>query len=163
MMNKIKGYKAFNNMTDRYGNIYEVGSTYEVTGPIKFQKNGFHFCKNLEDVFRYYDGFDENTTICEIEGYGDYDKYSDTYYDYYDMYAISSFKILKILNREEILNNVLNKGLMSTIRLISGYYLTDEEINTILNKYNDPMVDDFINYFQKDDLNAFVRKRERND
>lgn len=160
MTSSIKGYKAFNNMMDRYGNTYEVGNTYKVEGPIKFQQSGFHFCKNLEDVFRYYDGFDENTIICEVEGYGEFDKYDDTYYDYYNMYAISSFKIIKALNREEILDNVLNKGLMPTIRLISGYYLTDEELNIILNKYNDPMVIDFINYFQKNDLNAFVRKRE---
>ena len=54
-----------------------AGKEYYIEGPIKFKERGFHFCKNLEDVFRYYNGFDENTVICEVEGFGEIDTYND--------------------------------------------------------------------------------------
>ena len=161
MMNSITGFKAFNNMMDRYGNTYELNKEYKVYGSIKFHKNGFHFCKNLEDVFRYYDGFDKNTIVCQVYGYGVLDKYDDIYNDYYDMYASSNIKLIKTLTRDEILNIVLNKGVNSIIRLISGYYLNNEEINIILNKYNNQEVRNFIDYYQKDILNAFEKRKVR--
>ena len=123
MMNRIKGYKAFNNMMDRYGNVYEIDKEYHVAGRIKWQENGFHFCNNLEDVFRYYDGFCENTTICLVEGFGTIVTYYDDYAEYYDMYVSSDIKILKVLSREEIINEVLDKNIFAKQRFISGFKL----------------------------------------
>ncbi len=160
MMNKVVGYKAFNNMMDRYGNVYELNKDYHVKGKIKWQKNGFHFCHNLEDVFRYYDGFDENTVVCMVEGFGTVYTYFDEYADYYDMYVSSDIRILKVLSREEIINEVLSKNIFSVKRLVAGYKLTDEEINLILGTTNYKMIQPYINYYQKNDKEAFVRKRK---
>ena len=160
MMNKIKGYKAYNNMNDRFNNIYELDQEYEVKGPVKFRKNGFHFCKNIEDVFRYYDGFDQNTIICEVEGYGEIDTYNDEYYGYYDMYASSKIKILKVLSRDEIIDIVINEGLDEIKRFIAGFKLNNDEIELILEKFNEETVEKYINYYQKDDKEAFQRKRK---
>lgn len=160
MTNKVIGYKAFNNMMDRYGNTYELNKDYHAKGRIKWQENGFHFCKNLEDVFRYYDGFDENTVVCMIEGYGTILTYCDSYAEYFDMYVASDIKILKVLSREEIINEVLNKNIFSVQRLIAGYKLTEEEIDLILKKADYERINQYINYYQKNDKEAFQRKRK---
>ncbi len=53
----MKGYKALNmDMSSAYGDmIYEVGKKYTITGELKMCKNGFHFCKCLEDIENYYE------------------------------------------------------------------------------------------------------------
>lgn len=160
MMNKVRGYKAFNNMADRYGNVYELNKDYHVQGKIKWQENGFHFCHNLEDIFRYYDGFDENTIVCMVEGYGNIQTYYDEYAEYFDMYVSSDIKILKVLSREEIINEVLSKNIFSIKRLIAGYKLTDEEIALIIKNTNYEVIQLYINYYQKSDKDTFVRKRK---
>ena len=160
MMNRVRGYKAYDNMNDRFNNEYEVGKEYFVDGPIKFKQCGFHFCKNLEDVFRYYDGFDENTVICEVEGYGDIDTYNDEFYGYYDMYASSNLKIIKVLSREEIIDIVINRSIDSIKRFISGFKLTETEEKMILDKFKEEVIEKYISYYQKNDKEAFQRKRK---
>ena len=159
MTNRVVGYKAFNNMKDRFGNEYQPGIIYEIPGTIKFRKNGFHFCTNIADVFRYYDGFDDNTVICEVAGFGDLDKYDDEYYDYLDMYASSKLEILKVLSREEVLEIALNNSAIHILRFISGYKLTDEEIDVVLKRCQSPSVQEYIDYYQKNDKTAFQRRR----
>ncbi len=155
MMNKITGYKAFNNMKDYFGNTYEPGIEYGS------KDNKFHYCGHIADVFRYYNGFDDNTIVCKVEGSGEIYKYDDEVYDYLDMYESSNLKVLKPLSREEILETAFNDGVMSTLRLISSYKLTDEEINTILDRYcYEPSVKNYINYYQKNDEKAFTRNRK---
>ena len=153
------GYKAFNNMQDRFGNTYQLDVVYEVVGPVKFRKNGFHFCKNIEDVFRYYDGFDDNTVVCRVVGFGELDEYDDEMHEYFDMYSSSKLRILKVLSRNEILQTVLNNGVVSMLRFISGYKLTDEEIDIILSMYHETLVEDYISYYQRGDKEVFQRKR----
>ena len=67
----VKGYKALSpNMATIYGNgmTYELGKWYEVDGEIKPCKNGFHFCRKLEDIQEYYDLF--HSRLFEIEADG---------------------------------------------------------------------------------------------
>ena len=52
----IKGYKAFySDMRNHYGMKFKEGEIYNVSGNASFglKGNGFHFCKNIEDTFRY--------------------------------------------------------------------------------------------------------------
>ena len=63
----MKGYKGMNaDMTCREFQ-YEIGKTYCVDGDVKLCKNGFHFCKNLKDVFQFYENYKGNRFF-EVEG-----------------------------------------------------------------------------------------------
>ena len=63
----MKGYKGMNNdMTCRLFK-FEIGKTYHAEGDICLCKNGFHFCKNLCNVFHYY----PEGRYFEIEASGD--------------------------------------------------------------------------------------------
>ena len=67
----VKGYKALDeDMNAILGNgmHYELGKWYEVDGKIKPCKNGFHFCRKLEDTHRYYNLF--KSRLFEIEADG---------------------------------------------------------------------------------------------
>lgn len=50
----MKGYKGMNEDMTCRDFKFELGKTYHVEGNIQLCKNGFHFCKNLIDVFDYY-------------------------------------------------------------------------------------------------------------
>ena len=160
MKNRIKGYKAYTNMMDKYGNTYELQKEYSQNGDIKFGINGFHFCTHIADVFRYYDGFDSDTNICEIEGYGELNKYDDEYNEYFNMYASSKIKILKSLSREEIIDAVLEENIFAALRFIQGYKLTEEEMQRFIQKYQNQIIQDYINYYQKNKKDTFQRKRK---
>ena len=50
----VKGYKAFNSDWTCRDKKYEVGKTYHEDNVVLCE-HGMHFCKELEDVFKYYD------------------------------------------------------------------------------------------------------------
>ena len=52
----MKGYKALNmDMSSKHGDmVYEIGKKYTITGKLEMRKNGFHFCKDLENIENYY-------------------------------------------------------------------------------------------------------------
>lgn len=159
----ILGYKCFNkDLTNRYGQRFEVGKTYHITGNITFGNtgNGFHICSNLEDTLRYFDTFNEEVCICEVKGTGTNIVYNDEYNGYYDMYAVESLTIIRILNREEIINIGLNLNQIRVFRFIQGYKLTKEEINLFKNKFiNYSSVLKAIAYYQEGDTNIYNRKK----
>ena len=67
----MKGYKAFKKGFIAYGGFtYEIGKTYRIEGELKMCENGFHFCKNLIDVFGYYAFDEQNTVLAEVEADG---------------------------------------------------------------------------------------------
>lgn len=140
----ILGYKAFNyDCTNRFGQKFEAGHVYDSHDTIiKFQNTGFHFCKNLEDTLRYYDGF-SNIKIAEVVGIGRIDSYEDNYYGYYNMYSAEKMYILKFLTREEIYQYVLdiakNSSLFTdrVIRFVEGYKINEEEKNGLISAVND--------------------------
>ena len=160
MMNKIKGFKAYINMMDQFGNKYELDKEYSQSGDIKFGASGYHFCAHIADVFRYYDGHDENINICEVEGSGKINKYDDEYNEYFDMYSCSNLKILKILSRQEIIDESLHENIYQVLRLIQGFKLTDEELTYITNECSESIVKKYASYYQKDKKDAFQRKRK---
>lgn len=63
----MKGYKGFDSKWTCKGFQYKVGETYEMDGEISLCERGFHFCKNLEDVFKYY----PSGLYAEVEALGD--------------------------------------------------------------------------------------------
>ena len=94
-----------------------------------------------------------------VEGSGIVFTYYDDYAEYYDMYVSSDIRILKELSREEIINSVLHKNIFSIQRLVSGYKLTDDEINIILENSDSRFIKPYVDYYQKNDKEAFQRKR----
>ena len=65
----MKGYKGMSRDMTCRGMKYEIGKTYEVDGDIELCKRGLHFCKNLKDVFDYYNRDGENRFF-EVEAVG---------------------------------------------------------------------------------------------
>ena len=66
----MKGYKAFNKDLTCRGMQYEVGKTFEMKESPICCNQGFHFCENIADVYRYYETSDD-TRICEVEAIGE--------------------------------------------------------------------------------------------
>lgn len=62
------GYKAFNSDFTCLNKKFQVGKSYH-ENQIALCVHGFHFCKNLKDVFRFY-GFDDNTIVAIVEASG---------------------------------------------------------------------------------------------
>lgn len=125
----IKGYKAFNsNMTNRYGEKFEVGKTYHANGKIKWgnEGNGFHFCTYLEDCFRFFSS--EDVLVAQVIGYGDMEQYDDDYYGYYFMYVSEYMDIVKLLTRDEIIQEMLCVNEDRKNRFIRDFKLTKEEL-----------------------------------
>jgi hypothetical protein len=68
-METIKGVKGFDKNLKCRDFQYEIGKEYETKEkPVRCTSNGFHFCENPLDVFRYYD---PTSRFCEVEGGGD--------------------------------------------------------------------------------------------
>lgn len=67
----VKGFKGFNQDLTCRGFQYEIGKTYEYNGKIELCSSGFHFCRKLQDVYRFYDL--KTSRICEIEADGKID------------------------------------------------------------------------------------------
>lgn len=67
-----KGFKAMNSDMTCRNFKFEVGKTYEITNGKQLEMctdSGFHFCKNLENVFNYYDF--TKCRLFEVEAFGD--------------------------------------------------------------------------------------------
>lgn len=158
---EIRGYKCFNkDLTNRYGKKIEVGSVYSTNGEVKFGNDGhgFHFCKNIEDTFRYFDAMNDDVCICLVKGYGKIDTYDDEYYGYYDMYASEHIEILKLLSRKEIIDIGLNLYPERAVRFVSGIKLSDDEIEMFKEKFkNNDCVIRAINYYQLSDKDAYSK------
>lgn len=108
---EIRGYKCFNkDKTNRYGMFFQEGKKYSVDGVVSFGNNGngFHFCENLSDVFRFFDVLNGNYTVASVIGSGVVVKRDDEFYGYYDMFSCSDIYIEKFLTRDEIIEKMLS-------------------------------------------------------
>ena len=155
----INGFKCFNKgLINSYGEVFLEGGLYHMSGDIKFQKNGFHMCRNLEDTLRYFDGFNSEVDIASVQGYGVINKYSDEYNGFYDMYAVEYLKIVHILSRREIIKYVLNLPPYRVCRFVSLFKLNADEINLFYNVFAKEIeVIKTIEYYQKGNDKAFVK------
>jgi hypothetical protein len=50
----MRGYKGTNKDMKCLDQQYEIGKTYHAVGKVELCSNGFHYCKNLRDVFNFY-------------------------------------------------------------------------------------------------------------
>ena len=64
----MKGYKGMDMNMQCRGMQFEIGKSYHVDGEIKVCSKGLHFCKQLKDVFDFYNR--EGNRFFEIETLG---------------------------------------------------------------------------------------------
>lgn len=157
---ELKGYKAFNgDLTNNYGDKFEEGKTYHLDGNVKFGVDGygFHFCKNIEDTFRYIN--DPNIKVAKVTASGKIVESSDEYNEYFDMYASDTITIDHIMTREEIIREMLGKTENKVCRFImTGFKLSDDEIKMFRAKfYNSRMVSNYLDYYMLGDKEVFNR------
>ena len=147
----INGYKCFNSgLVNQYGVKFYPKVIYHADGEIKFQQNGFHMCKKLEDTLRYFDSFNNSIEIANVIGFGRSHEYDDEYNEFFDMYATEYMIIRHVLNREEIMSYALKLSPMAMKRFISLYRLNEFELEIFKRKfYNDCYIMSSINYYQE--------------
>ena len=106
----VKGFKGTDkNMQCRGNYQYELGSFFDMNSgdDVKLCYSGFHFCKNLENVFRYYSIGDGNRFF-EVEALvkkSDWDTYDDKY-------AAKSIHFIRELTVDEVFEAVTNKEVL---------------------------------------------------
>ena len=99
----MKGYKALRkSMRSIYGNIvYKLDKEYSIEGELKMCENGYHFCKELINVFTYYPldsrVFEIDTLDGEIKKDNEFDKY-----------CTNKIKLVREISKEEINEYVKN-------------------------------------------------------
>ena len=154
----IEGY-----MSNDFGMEYEEGKTYHIDGETSFnvRGSGFRVFKNIEDTFRYADS--DNPVIAQVTAFGDLDESFDDYNEYYGLYSASDVKVNYVLNREEVIDEVLKKNEFAACRfIVTGYKLTDEEVNRFRTRYHgDRMVSNYIDYYVYKDEDVFKRELQK--
>lgn len=65
----VFGYKAMTPGMVCRGFRYSIGEVYDTAIPPMLCRHGFHFCKNVDDVWDYYDR--ESAIVFEVEALGD--------------------------------------------------------------------------------------------
>lgn len=130
MDKEIHGYKAFaSDGTNIALQVMPLGD-YHFDGPIKYSKSGYHFAKNLEDTIRY--SGTNNPLIAEVVGSGIIVEGEDEYYGYYNVYAASDLRIVRYLNRTEIIEYALSLTYDRMKRFITSFELTNEELDLFI-------------------------------
>ena len=157
-----EGYKIFNSKQEnRYGYKMEKGKTYSVKGNLSYGicGNGYHFCKNLSDVFRFKDTKYNDFLVAHVIGSGKIITYNDEYYGYYDLYSCEKLFIKDFLKREDIIIKMLNEtDTFSLKNFITTFTMTKEEIALFKEKLkNNIELINLIAYYQEKDLKVYEK------
>lgn len=119
----LKGYKAFNKDWTCRDMQYTCPGKFELDLVPKVCVRGMHFCKNLHEVFQYYEKND-NPRIAEVIAYGDIDEGKDKC-------CTNKLEIVRELSQEEIVYlcnfGFRNKGYFNTGCSNSGDYNTGND------------------------------------
>lgn len=106
----VNGFKGTDKNMQCKGNYqYELGRFFDMNSgdDVELCYSGFHFCKNLENVFRYYSIGDGNRFF-EVEALvkkSDWDTYDDKY-------AAKSIHFIRELTVDEVFEAVTNKEVL---------------------------------------------------
>lgn len=162
------GYKAFKKgLLNRYNEKFNIGEEKSILGEIRWGTtgNGYHFCEEIEDCFRYVDAFNEEIDLALVEASGSIINYDDEYYGYYKMHAASNIKVIRVLEREEIINSVLEKNnFFSYQKFLSTYPVTKSELKLFLDKCDSSREKHILTcYYEigKDEGEDFSRSRKK--
>lgn len=139
----VEGYKGFyysNNVLYGYNNYeYTVGETYDIGNDeeLKIYGNGFHFCKNLSDVFSFYGLLRQSKNdICYIVNPLYYDtkfchvkalvKKSD-WENKSEKYVSKSIELIKEVSNEELWGSLGGKNPTIYIQLVGDEKISFED------------------------------------
>ena len=173
MDDKYDGYKAFNaDFSNCIGEVCTENTIYNYSGDVVERKSGFHFCKRLEDVFKYYNGLNKDIIICKIKAMDDIVWYSDEDYfygDYDDIGVCSKIYIGNVMTRDEIMAYVDKLRPDALMRFLRGYRLNEKEIEYIkgrvCDKYKGNFLEDSIlkciGYYQEGIKDIYSKKLKR--
>lgn len=148
----MQGYKCFNSdMTNSYGDKFEVGKRYTIKGKLKIGTtgNGFHMCENIEDTLKYFGAMNTEIVVCEVVGSGEILSSWDDYYGF-EKYAVSVLDIVRIIPREEIIEMALKFNEERAFRFVQLFKLNSIEIKLFENVFKKHIrVLKAIEYYQK--------------
>ena len=115
----IEGYKITNSDYSCRGFKYELNHTYTIEGDPVPCKNGFHFCKELIDCFKYYPPERITYEIYNLDTHKFLKVRSNgTTYQLRDKYCTNNLTILEECTTEEIL-----KAFSKDIECLHRFYL----------------------------------------
>lgn len=146
----MKGYKIFqkapNNKLRCRNFLFSENKINIISNDIKLCENGFHFCVDLNDCFRYYEiGMMQELVVCEIEANGDIDGNAES-----DKKACSHLEILSRLNINQIfdlLNDVNKIKLLNVLEDLGDIeldFLKNVDIDLLEKYYDIDMSNDLI-------------------
>ena len=160
---EVWGYKAFNkDKTNNYGMQFEEGKSYAISGNISpglyGKSEGYHFCTNLADVFRFVDAKNDDVQVAYVGTNSEYVKFDDEYYGYFDMVVCREIYIDRFLTREEIIDRSLEFGEFDLRKFLSTIKLDDNEILKFIKKYDNRLycLRDLL-YYQADVKDVFSK------
>ena len=109
----MRGYKALNeDMSTKYGDmIYELNKEYEIEGELIMYENGYHFCKELINVYNYYPS---DSRVFEI------DTLNGEIIKKCDKYCSNRIKLIREVSKDEI-NKYIEDNLDTLINLSKPY------------------------------------------
>lgn len=161
----IVGYKILDkNMENRYGQKMEVGHTYTARGEIKFgvNGNGYHYCTNLAEIFRYGYCKNENFIAVKVNGIGKTIFLEDDYYGYNSLCVSSIITIDKILQRKEIIQKIIMMDSFSVEKFLKTFFLKEDEILLFKEKFKTNFsILNLISYYQENDKDVYIRQYQK--
>jgi hypothetical protein len=138
----VEGYKGTDKDMKAYGSFqYELGKQYNHESEIEVCKQGFHFCRDLKDVFNYYK-VDYGHRFFKVKALvkeSDYEKYGR-----YIRVPTSSFFGGTTLSNERI-NKLVAKSIIleeevSKTDIIMAYYQYEPHNKSLPEEYWDTMI-----------------------
>ena len=90
-------YKAFDENLKCRGYQFEIGKTYEIEGGPILCERGFHFCRDMQYCFEYYD---MDSRICEVK--------AEDIIDGDDKSVCRKITIVRELSQKEIMDKITN-------------------------------------------------------
>lgn len=94
--NKIYGYKAFKSDWTCHNIQYYCPGEFQSMHFVKLCRHGMHFCRRLDDVFKYYGPDLNQIHIAEVEAFGDVEEGPDKC-------CTNGLRIIRELDANEIL------------------------------------------------------------
>ena len=165
---RVEGYKVFNKgLINCYGKKFEAQHEYKVDTSKRsieygIEGYGFHFAKRLEDCLRFFDGMNEDIEIAKVVSIGEVKESYDDYNGYYDLYVTDQIYIERILTRKEIVDYIKHTSFDRIERFISGYRLTEKEIDQILENDKLNILDKTVEYYQYGNKDAYTKCKSSN-